>query len=266
MNGAVVSSAATPRALLDDAAAARARHRQRRSLRTGDLMASGTISGAERGSEGSLIELTRTAPNRSSCPDGIARTFLEDGDEVVLRGRAGRSSWEVRGRVLLPFADPAASGNVFAMAGRIVGVDGSEAGDAALRWAADIARMRDAELVVVHAWTFIPPAPLSEPGLMAVPAGDLVGDLEVERQAAEPCSTRRSSGSTSAGSTSTADWSRTRRARPSSRRRTAPTSSSSAPTATAIGAALLGSVSRHAEKHASCEVMIIRPKRDERGE
>jgi fumarylacetoacetase len=57
------------------------------SLRTGDLMATGTISGPEPGSEGSLIELTHA--------------FLEDGDEVVLRGRAGELDLgEVRGRVL----------------------------------------------------------------------------------------------------------------------------------------------------------------------
>jgi fumarylacetoacetase len=55
------------------------------SLRTGDLMASGTISGPEPGSEGSLIELWRNT------------RFLEDGDEVVLRGRM---LGEVRGRVL----------------------------------------------------------------------------------------------------------------------------------------------------------------------
>jgi fumarylacetoacetase len=59
-------------------------------LRTGDLMASGTISGAEAGSEGSMIELFR------------GERFLEDGDEVVLRGRAanGIELGEVRGRVL----------------------------------------------------------------------------------------------------------------------------------------------------------------------
>jgi fumarylacetoacetase len=59
-------------------------------LRTGDLMASGTISGAEPGSEGSMIELYR------------GERFLEDGDEVVLRGRAGNGVelGEVRGRVL----------------------------------------------------------------------------------------------------------------------------------------------------------------------
>jgi fumarylacetoacetase len=59
-------------------------------LRTGDLMASGTISGAEPGSEGSMIELY-----------GGTR-FLADGDEIVLRGRAagGVELGEVRGRVL----------------------------------------------------------------------------------------------------------------------------------------------------------------------
>ena len=57
------------------------------SLRTGDLMASGTISGSEPGSQGSMIELCR------------GKRFLEDGDEVVLRGRAasGVELGEVRG-------------------------------------------------------------------------------------------------------------------------------------------------------------------------
>jgi fumarylacetoacetase len=54
------------------------------TVRTGDLMASGTISGPDPGSEGSLIELTDNA------------RFLEDGDEVVLRAR---DLGEVRGRV-----------------------------------------------------------------------------------------------------------------------------------------------------------------------
>jgi fumarylacetoacetase len=58
------------------------------TLRTGDLMASGTISGAEPGSEGSLIELWQNS------------RFLEDGDEVVLRGgTTGLQLGEVRGRV-----------------------------------------------------------------------------------------------------------------------------------------------------------------------
>ena len=67
------------------------------SVRTGDLMASGTISGSERGSEGSLIELTWNGQEPLSSGDGRERTFLEDGDEVVLRGDP---LGEVRGRIL----------------------------------------------------------------------------------------------------------------------------------------------------------------------
>ena len=63
-------------------------------------MAAGTISGVDRGSEGSLIELTRNGAEPLRLPDGSERTFLEDGDEVVLRGRAGSLELgEVRGRV-----------------------------------------------------------------------------------------------------------------------------------------------------------------------
>jgi fumarylacetoacetase len=72
------------------------------SVRTGDLMASGTISGAGRGSEGSLMELTRNGAEPLRLEDGSERTFLEDGDEVVLRGRAanGVDLGEVRGRIV----------------------------------------------------------------------------------------------------------------------------------------------------------------------
>jgi fumarylacetoacetase len=73
------------------------------SLRTGDLFASGTISGPDHGSEGSLIELTRNGEHPIRLGDGSTRTFLEDGDEVVLRGRAGDVELgEVRGTVLPP--------------------------------------------------------------------------------------------------------------------------------------------------------------------
>ena len=71
------------------------------SLRTGDLLASGTISGPEPGSEGSLIELTWNGARPIRVGDGSERAFLEDGDEVVLRGRAGEVELgEVRGTVL----------------------------------------------------------------------------------------------------------------------------------------------------------------------
>jgi fumarylacetoacetase len=74
------------------------------SLRTGDLFASGTVSGAERGTRGSFVELSwgGREPFKAGTEE---RTFLEDGDEVVLRatapGAAGTriALGEVRGRV-----------------------------------------------------------------------------------------------------------------------------------------------------------------------
>jgi fumarylacetoacetase len=76
------------------------------SLRTGDLFVSGTISGPEHGSEGSLIELTKNGAHPIRLGDGTTRSFLEDGDEVVLRGRAGEIELgEVRGTILPPAAD-----------------------------------------------------------------------------------------------------------------------------------------------------------------
>ena len=71
------------------------------SLRTGDLLATGTISGAEHGSYGSLIELSWNGTEPLRLADGSERTFLEDGDEVVLRGRAGEVELsEARSRIL----------------------------------------------------------------------------------------------------------------------------------------------------------------------
>jgi fumarylacetoacetase len=67
------------------------------SLRTGDLLASGTISGPTPDSVGSLIELTRNGQEPFQLPDGTTRTFLEDGDEVTMRGDG---LGEVTGRIL----------------------------------------------------------------------------------------------------------------------------------------------------------------------
>jgi fumarylacetoacetase len=75
------------------------------SLRTGDLFGSGTISGPDREQRGSLLELSWGGREPFEV-DGGSRSFLEDGDEVVLRytapsARGGRLSLgEVRGRVL----------------------------------------------------------------------------------------------------------------------------------------------------------------------
>jgi fumarylacetoacetase len=71
------------------------------SLRVGDLYGSGTISGPERDQRGSLLELSWNGTEPISLPDGATRTFLNDGDEIVLRGRAGEAIelGEVRGRI-----------------------------------------------------------------------------------------------------------------------------------------------------------------------
>jgi fumarylacetoacetase len=71
------------------------------SLRTGDLFASGTISGPRPDQRGCLLELTWNGAEPVSLADGSTRSFLEDGDEVVLRGRGGDAIalGEVRGRI-----------------------------------------------------------------------------------------------------------------------------------------------------------------------
>jgi fumarylacetoacetase len=71
------------------------------STRVGDLFATGTISGPEREQRGSLLELSWDGADPIALPGGSTRTFLEDGDEVVLRGRAGDAIelGEVRGRI-----------------------------------------------------------------------------------------------------------------------------------------------------------------------
>jgi fumarylacetoacetase len=75
------------------------------AIRTGDLLGSGTISGAERGERGSLLELSWNGTEPVALVDGSERTFLEDGDEAVLRGVAGEGDAavalaEVRGRIV----------------------------------------------------------------------------------------------------------------------------------------------------------------------
>jgi fumarylacetoacetase len=78
------------------------------SLRTGDLFASGTISSAGLRRQGSLIELSRNGQEPLTLDDGGRRSFLEDGDEVVISatapGRNGTtiSLGEVRGVVVDP--------------------------------------------------------------------------------------------------------------------------------------------------------------------
>jgi fumarylacetoacetase len=58
------------------------------NVRVGDLMASGTISGPNSGSYGSMLELSWNGENPVMLADGLKRTFVEDGDSVILRGWA----------------------------------------------------------------------------------------------------------------------------------------------------------------------------------
>lgn len=60
------------------------------NLCPGDLIASGTVSGLAEGAEGCLLELTRRATAPVHLPTGETRGFLEDGDEVILRGACQR--------------------------------------------------------------------------------------------------------------------------------------------------------------------------------
>jgi fumarylacetoacetase len=76
------------------------------SLRTGDLFASGTVSGSAVDERGSFLELTWNGTEPVTLSDGSTRSFLEDGDEVTITATAPGPDGdrlgfgEVRGRVL----------------------------------------------------------------------------------------------------------------------------------------------------------------------
>jgi fumarylacetoacetase len=75
------------------------------NTRIGDLMASGTISGPTPESRGSLLELAWDGHRPLALPGGATRSFLEDGDEVVMSGGCQGAGYrvgfgEVRGRIL----------------------------------------------------------------------------------------------------------------------------------------------------------------------
>ena len=60
------------------------------NLRPGDLFGSGTVSGPAGDSRGCLLELTRRGAEPVRLPTGEERGFLEDGDEIILRGYCER--------------------------------------------------------------------------------------------------------------------------------------------------------------------------------
>lgn len=57
-------------------------------MRIGDLLGSGTISGPDKENRGSLLELSWGGKDPLTLPDGSKRSFIEDGDTLVLRGHA----------------------------------------------------------------------------------------------------------------------------------------------------------------------------------
>jgi nucleotide-binding universal stress UspA family protein len=143
----------------------------------------------------------------------------------------------------------------------VVGVDGSDASREALRFAAEEAALREARLIAVHAWSFIPPQPLGDPGMLAMPAGDLAGELSAENDAAklaldeavndalgaepsvsvEPRLVEGEAGEALVAQSADADivvvGSHGR---------------------SGLKAALLGSVSRHVVDHATCPVVVVK--------
>jgi fumarylacetoacetase len=56
------------------------------NINVGDLMASGTISGKEKGSYGSMLELSWGGKNPVTLDDGSSRVFINDNDTVIMRG------------------------------------------------------------------------------------------------------------------------------------------------------------------------------------
>ena len=61
------------------------------NLQPGDLLGSGTVSGATKASRGCLLELTWRGTEPLTLPGGEVRKFLQDGDEVILRGYGERA-------------------------------------------------------------------------------------------------------------------------------------------------------------------------------
>jgi fumarylacetoacetase len=60
------------------------------NLRAGDMFGSGTISGLERDSYGSMLEQNQAGKQSIELEGGETRKFLLDGDEIVITGRAGQ--------------------------------------------------------------------------------------------------------------------------------------------------------------------------------
>jgi fumarylacetoacetase len=65
------------------------------AMNIGDLLGSGTISGPDKHQRGSLLEISWNGTEPIELPGGIKRTFLEDGDCLVMRGRCQGDGYRV---------------------------------------------------------------------------------------------------------------------------------------------------------------------------
>lgn len=63
------------------------------NLQPGDLLGSGTVSGEAKDARGCLLELTWRGADPIALPNGQTRRFLEDGDEVIMRGHCEREGF-----------------------------------------------------------------------------------------------------------------------------------------------------------------------------
>jgi nucleotide-binding universal stress UspA family protein len=143
----------------------------------------------------------------------------------------------------------------------VVGVDGSDASREALRWAADEARLRSLPLVAVHAWSFVPAQPIGDPGMLAMPAGDLAGQLGAESEAARSAVEAAVSDALGAEPGIEVE----RKLVEGEAGDALVTESESAELLvvgshgrSGLKAALLGSVSRHVVTHAACPVVVVK--------
>ena len=65
------------------------------NVNCGDMLASGTISGPEVGSFGSMLEISWKGTKPVKMPDGSERKFVQDGDSVIFNGRAKNKNFNI---------------------------------------------------------------------------------------------------------------------------------------------------------------------------
>ena len=65
------------------------------NINCGDLLASGTISGPNEGSFGSMLEISWKGTKPLSMPDGTQRKFIQDGDSVIFKGHASNGKYNI---------------------------------------------------------------------------------------------------------------------------------------------------------------------------